>query len=104
MQGHNMAILSQAEMKISGVCRDYTGATHKGDERVQAISKDLDSLFRFVYRVDGRDMAAYISDDVTKQPPKRGNLNSEMNMAIPCQAAAMPWACVETIQRPAYLS
>jgi len=50
-----MAILSQAEMKISGVCRDYIGAIPLRDkERVQAISKDLELLFRFVVRVDGQ--------------------------------------------------
>lgn len=52
MQEHNMAIPSQAEALASGVCRDYTGATHKGEERVRAISKDLDKTV--VLRLDGQ--------------------------------------------------
>ncbi len=45
MQEHNTAILSQAEMKISGVCRDLTGIISQGDEgKVQPLLKNWDKL------------------------------------------------------------
>lgn len=53
MQGHNMVILSQADMKISGVCRDYIGATLlKGKERVHSQLKNWGQ--NVVYRCDGQ--------------------------------------------------
>ena len=48
--------------------------------------------------------AACFSNDAMNSSLIRGNLNPEMDMAIPSQAKAMPWACVETIQEPAYLN
>ena len=52
MQEHNMVILSQAETEVSGVCRDYTGVTLMGEERVQALLKNWEQLV--VFRVDGQ--------------------------------------------------
>lgn len=106
MQQHNMVIPSQAEEKSLGVCRDYTGAIlDKDEERVQSHMKiwgQLDeTAFRFVFRVN--PSAPYAGNSITKQFPKRGNLNPEMDMAIPCQAAInYSQACVETIQEPTY--
>jgi hypothetical protein len=50
------------------------------------------------------EQASYISDDVMDSSLIRGSLNSEKSMVIPSQATVAPWACVETIQEPAYLS
>lgn len=138
MQQHNMAILSQAEVNTSGVCRDLTGIFSEREEgKVQPQLKNWDqltsgdiiladmneyvlidkggiqsassihvsfttdqSVFRFVYRVDGRKLAACNSDVAMNSSLIRGNLNPEMDRAIPSQAKAMPWACVETIQEP----
>ena len=51
-----------------------------------------------------RKMAAYVSNDIRNSSLIRGSLNSEKGMVIPSQATAMPWACVTTIQEPAYLN
>ena len=75
-----------------------------GEERVQSHMKvwgQLDeTAFRFVFRVN--PSAPYVGNSIVKQFPKRGNLNSNKSMAIPCQAAIDSRACVETIQEPTY--
>jgi len=52
MQQHNMAIPSQAEIRISGVCGGFTGVTHMGKEQAQALLKNWEQLV--VFRVDGQ--------------------------------------------------
>ncbi len=87
MQQHNKSIPNQAGTQVPGACRDLTERISIGDQgKVQALSKDWElpvvndeTCFR------STKQAAYGSDAIMKQPPKRGNLNSEKSMAIPCQ-------------------
>ena len=78
-----------------------------GKEQAQALLKNWEQLV--VFRVDGQpwwsNSASYSSNAIiNKSSLIRGSLNSGKSMVIPSQAAAMPWACVETIQEPAYIN
>ena len=44
MQEHNKGILSQAGTQVLGVCRDFTGVTLMGKEKVQALLKNWEHL------------------------------------------------------------
>jgi HK97 family phage major capsid protein len=54
------------------------------------------------FRSDKR--AAYVSDDIMNSSLIRGSLNSKEHGNPEPSRGFMPWACVETIQEPAYLS
>jgi len=63
-----------------------------------------ETCFRFVYRVDGRKLAALNSNVEMTSSLIRGNLNPVMDMAIPSQAAIISQACVTTLQEPTYVN
>jgi HK97 family phage major capsid protein len=81
---------------------DKGGIANASSIHVQFLTDQ--TVFRFVYRCDGRKLAAHSSNAMMNSSLIRGTLNSEKSMAIPSQATAMPWACVETVQEPAYLN
>lgn len=62
-----------------------------------------ESCFRFVYRVNQDTSAPHISNDMVNSSLIRGTLNDEQGNPEPSKGY-LPWACVETIQEPAYLN
>lgn len=81
---------------------DKGGMTSASSIHVRFVNDE--TAFRFIYRVNNDSSAPYASDDIMNSSLIRGSLNSKEYGNPEPSRGYMPWACVETIQEPAYLS